>query len=135
MRAVVFSEDAVLPSSPYSQGIIATGRTLYVSGQGSFDPTTNQFQPGDFQAQAERTFRNVQLILEAAGATWQNVVKVNVYLANTRDFAEMNAVYRQFLTAPYPARTTVQAGLVGHMLIEVDCIAVLHDEAVLPDER
>lgn len=128
MREVVFSEQAVIPASPYSQGIIATGRTLYVSGQGSFDPATNQFQPGDFRAQAERTFRNVQLILEAAGATWQNVVKVNVYLVNVLDFAEMNEVYRQFATAPYSARTTVQAGLVGQMLIEVDCIAVLPDE-------
>jgi 2-iminobutanoate/2-iminopropanoate deaminase len=70
----------------------------------------------------------VQLILEAAGATWQNVVKVNVYLVNALDFAEMNAVYRQFLTEPYPARTTVQAGLVGQMLIEVDCVAVLPGE-------
>lgn len=125
MREVIFSEAAVVPSSPYSQGIVATGRTLYISGQGSFDPATNQFQPGGFRAQAERTFANVQLILEAAGATWQHVVKVNVYLANVLDFAEMNEVYRQFLTTPYPARTTVQAGLIGQMLIEVDCIAVL----------
>lgn len=125
MREVIFSEAAVVPSSPYSQGIVATGRTLYISGQGSFDPATNQFQPGDFRAQAERTFANVQLILEAAGATWQHVVKVNVYLANVLDFAEMNEVYRQFLSTPYPARTTVQAGLIGQMLIEVDCIAVL----------
>ncbi len=99
-----------------------------MSGQGSFDPATNQFQPGDFRAQAERTFANVQLILEAAGATWQNVVKVNVYLVNALDFAEMNEVYRRFLTPPYPARTTVQAGLVGQMLIEVDCVAVLPEE-------
>jgi 2-iminobutanoate/2-iminopropanoate deaminase len=128
MREVIFSENAVIPASPYSQGIIATGRTLYGSGQGSFDPVTNQFQPGDFRAQAERTFANVQLILEAAGATWQHVVKVNVYLVNALDFAEMNEVYRRFLTPPYPARTTVQAGLVGQMLIEVDCVAVLPDE-------
>jgi 2-iminobutanoate/2-iminopropanoate deaminase len=55
------------------------------------------------------------------------VVKVNVYLANILDFAEMNEVYRQFIVDPYPARTTVQAVLSGIMLIEVDCIAVLPD--------
>jgi 2-iminobutanoate/2-iminopropanoate deaminase len=125
MREVVFSEQAVIPASPYSQGIIATGRTLYVSGQGSFDPATNQFQPGNFREQAERTFRNVGLILEAAGAGWQDVVRVNVYLANVLDFAELNEVYRQFVVEPYPARTTVQAGLIGQMLIEVDCVAVI----------
>ncbi|GIK75415.1 MAG: reactive intermediate/imine deaminase [Chloroflexota bacterium] len=127
MREVVFSEKAVIPAAPYSQGIVASGRTLYISGQGSFDPETNTFQPGAFREQAERTFRNVELILQAAGASWQNVVKVNVYLVNVLDFAEMNEVYRQFLSEPYPARTTVQAGLIGQMLIEVDCIAVLPD--------
>jgi len=125
MRKPIVSERAVRPAAPYSQAILAKGRTLYVSGQGSFDPETNQFRPGNFREQAERTFHNVQLILEAAGATWQNVVKVNVYLANGLDFAEMNEVYRNLLSDPYPARTTVQAGLIGQMLIEVDCIAVL----------
>ena len=55
------------------------------------------------------------------------MVKVNVYLANIADFAAMNEVYRKFVVEPYPARTTVQAGLSGQMLIEVDCIAVLPD--------
>jgi 2-iminobutanoate/2-iminopropanoate deaminase len=125
MREVIFSEEAVVPASPYSQAIVAQGRTLYVSGQGSFDPATNLFQPCDFRAQAERTLRNLELILAAAGATWQDVVKVNIYLANVLDFPVLNEIYRQFLSKPYPARTTVQAVLIGQMLIEVDCVAVL----------
>ncbi len=124
MREVIFTEKGVQPVAPYSQGIIATGRSIYVSGQGSFDPVSGRFEPGDIQAQAQRTFHNVQVILEAAGAGWRDVVKVNIYLARILDFAEMNAVYRQFVVEPYPARTTVQAGLNGSMLIEVDCIAV-----------
>ncbi len=127
MRKPIVSEKAVVLAAPFSQAILAKGPTLYVSGQGSFDPETNQFRPGSFREQAERTFRNIQLILEAAGATWQDVVKVNVYLADTLDFAELNDVYREMLSEPYPARTTVQAGLIGQMLIEVDCIAVLPD--------
>ena len=90
-------------------------------------PPTGQFEPGDFKQQAERTFRNVAAILAAAGGGWKDVVKVNVYLASIQDFAAMNEVYRQFLVEPYPARTTVQAGLSGQMLIEVDCIAVVPD--------
>jgi 2-iminobutanoate/2-iminopropanoate deaminase len=127
MREPIFTDKGVQPAAPYSQGIIARGRTIYVSGQGSFNPETSRFEPGDFRAQAERTFRNVEAILSAAGAGWQNVVKVNVYLANILDFADLNAVYRRFVVEPFPARTTIQSGLSGHMLIEVDCIAVLPD--------
>ncbi|MBW7881317.1 MAG: RidA family protein [Caldilineaceae bacterium] len=127
MREVISTGKGVIPVAPYSQAIVAQGRTIYVSGQASFDPETNQFQPGSFREQAERTFRNIEILLKAAGAGWQNVVKVNIYLANILDFAELNEVYRQFLTEPYPARTTVQAGLIGQMLIEIDCIAVLPD--------
>lgn len=127
MRQPIVTDKGVAPAAPYSQGIVAQGRTVYVSGQASFNPETNRFEPGDFRSQADRTFRNVQAILEAGGAGWKDVVKVNVYLANILDFAEMNEVYRRFVVEPYPARTTVQAVLSGHMLIEVDCIAVVPD--------
>ncbi len=110
MRKAIFTDKAVRPAAPYSQGIVAQGTTLYVSGQGSFDPATNQFQPGSFREQAERTFRNVGLILEAAGVGWQDVVRVNVYLANVLDFAEMNEVYRQFVVEPYPAARQCRRG-------------------------
>jgi 2-iminobutanoate/2-iminopropanoate deaminase len=127
MREPIQTLQGVQPAAPYSQGIVARGRSIYVSGQGSFDPSTGQFAPGDFRAQAQRTFRNVEAILAAAGANWRDVVKVNVYLADILDFAAMNEIYREFVVAPFPARTTVQAGLSGEMLIEVDCIAVLPD--------
>jgi 2-iminobutanoate/2-iminopropanoate deaminase len=127
MREAIQTDKGVQPVAPYSQGIIAKGRSIYVSGQGSFSSETGRFEPGDFRQQAERTFRNVQSILEAAGAGWKDVVKVNIYLSNILDFAEMNEVYRQFIVEPYPARTTIQAVLSGIMLIEVDCIAVVPD--------
>jgi 2-iminobutanoate/2-iminopropanoate deaminase len=127
MREAIQTDKGVKPASPYSQGIVAKGRSVYVSGQGSFDPATGQFEPGDFKQQAERTFRNVEAILAAAGAGWKDALKVNVYLSDIQDFAAMNEVYRQFVVEPYPARTTVQAGLSGQMLIEVDCIAVIPD--------
>jgi 2-iminobutanoate/2-iminopropanoate deaminase len=127
MREVINTDKGVQPVAPYSQGIVARGRSVYVSGQGSFNPETGRFEPGDFETQAERTFRNVQAILEAAGAGWKDVVKVNIYLANILDFAAMNEIYRRFVVEPYPARTTIQAVLSGTMLIEVDCVAVVED--------
>lgn len=127
MRTSVTSKQGAPPQGPYSPGIVTRGATVYVSGQGPVDPATGQMRLDSFREQAELTFRNVGAILEAAGASWVDVVKVNVYLANMADFAELNEVYRQFLTAPYPARTTVQAGL-NRIAIEVDCIAVLPEE-------
>ena len=125
MREAIFTAKGVTPAAPYSQGIIAQGRSVYVSGQASFNPETGRFEPGDFRTQATQTFKNVQAILEAAGASWKDVVKVNIYLASILDFADLNDVYRHFVVEPYPARTTIQAGLSGHMLIEVDCVAVV----------
>ena len=128
MREQIHTTTGVEPSAPYSQVIVAQGTMAYVAGQGSFDPATNAFKPGNFREQAELTFQNVGILLEAAGTSWANVVKVSVFLEDLADFAEMNDVYQQFVSKPYPARTTVQAGLAGDMLIEVDCIALV-DEA------
>ena len=127
MRTSVISKEGAPPQGPYSPGIVACGTTVYVSGQGPVDPATGQTRLGSFREQAELTFRNVGAILAAAGASWGDVVKVNVYLADMADFAELNDVYRQFVTAPYPARTTVQTGL-NRIAIEVDCIAVLPEK-------
>ena len=79
---------------------------------------------GSFREQAELTFRNISAILEAAGTPWEHVVKVSAFLADFDDFAEFNEVYQQYVKEPYPARTTVQAGL-RRIAIEVDCIAVI----------
>jgi 2-iminobutanoate/2-iminopropanoate deaminase len=124
MRKEISTEKGAKPRGPYSQAIVATGPHVYVAGQGPTDPETGELVLGSFREQAERTFQNIGILLEAAGSSWQNVVKVNVYLADFNNFAEMNEVYKQFIPAPYPARTTVQAGI-GAIAIEVDCIAVI----------
>src|SRR6185295_8840903 len=111
---------APAPRGVYSQAIIASGTLVFVSGQGPADPATGELRLGGFREQAEQTFRNVGALLEAAGTTWAHVTKVNVYLADMKDFQEMNAVYRTFAVEPYPARTTVGAAL-GQIAIEVDC--------------
>ena len=124
MRTTVTTKTGAPPQGPYSQAILAQGVHVYVSGQGPVDPATGQMRLGSFREQAELTFRNIGAILEAAGASWGDVVKVNVHLADLANFAELNEVYRQFFAEPYPARTTVQSGL-NRIAIEVDCIAAL----------
>ncbi len=124
MRKEVFTEKGAPPAGIYSQGIAASGTTVYISGQGPLDPTTGQVVAGGFREQATRVFENLRILLEAAGTDWAHVTKTGVYLANLSDFAEMNEIYQTYLTKPYPARTTVGVQLPG-ILIEVDCIAVV----------
>ena len=97
---------------------------VYIAGQGPVDPETGELCLDSFREQAERTFQNIGILLEAAGTSWEHVVKVGAFLASYDDFPVFNEVYKQYFKEPYPARTTVQAGL-GKIAIEVDCIAVL----------
>ena len=124
MRKPVVSSAAPAPRGVYSQAIVAAGTLVFISGQGPADPATGELRLGSFKEQAEQTFRNVGALLEAAGTSWAHVAKVNVYLADMKDFQEMNAIYRTFAVEPYPARTTVGAAL-GPIAIEVDCVAVV----------
>ncbi len=110
---------------PFSPAILAQGRTLYVSGQGPQDPVTRSFRLGDIEDETRLTLDNVTRLLHGAGADWSNVVKVNVYLARSDDFAAFNRVYGGYLVAPAPARTTIICALLAGISVEVDCIAVL----------
>lgn len=111
------------PIGPYSQAIIA-GDTIYVAGQGPFNPATREIVSGGIEEQTARTLENIKAILEAAGASMDDVVKVNVYLADLGDFAKMNEVYKRYLKEDYPARATVGVKLLGTMQIEIECVAV-----------
>ncbi len=122
MRQTVTAERAPAPAGPYSHAIVANG-FVFISGQGPVDPETGNM-PDAFADQVRQTLRNVQTILEAAGSSLENVVKVNAYVTDLTRFAEFNEVYREFFSHDPPARATVAAGLLG-FLVEVDCIAVL----------
>ena len=124
MRKEVYTEKGAPPAGIYSQGIVADGPVAYIAGQGPLDPATGQHVEGGFREQATRVFDNLTILLEAAGTSWEHVNKVGVFLADLSDFAEMNEVYQQYVTKPYPARTTVGCQL-PNILIEVDCIAVV----------
>jgi 2-iminobutanoate/2-iminopropanoate deaminase len=120
----VFTENAPRPLGPYSQAIVA-GDTVYVAGQGGFDPASGKLMNASFEEEATRTFENVKAILEAAGATTNDVVKVNVYLADLNNFRAMNEIYKSYFGEDYPARATVGSALLAGTQIEVDCIAVI----------
>ncbi|MFY9611609.1 MAG: RidA family protein [Blastocatellia bacterium] len=119
----VLTSKAPKPLGPYSQAIV-TGNTIYVAGQGAFGPDTGQLVSGGIEEQTTRTLENIKAVLEAAGASMDDVVKVNVYLADLGDFAKMNEVYKRYFSEDYPARATVGVKLLGTMQIEVECVAV-----------
>ena len=122
MRETVMAEKGPKPAGPYSHAVVANG-FVFISGQGPADPEAGAI-PDAFAEQVRQTLRNVQTILEAAGSSLENVVKVNAYVTDLTRFAEFNEVYREFFSHDPPARTTVATGLLG-VLVEVDCIAVL----------
>ncbi len=126
MKKALSAPDGPAPKGPYSPVVVASGATVYVSAQGPFDPESGQMVTSSFENQARRVFDNVTAQLRAAGAMWDDVVKVQIFLADWADFAAMNAVYAGYVHEPYPARTTVRSRI-GDADIAVDCIAVLPD--------
>lgn len=122
MRAVL-TDRAPQPIAPYSQGIVH-GDYVFVAGQGPIDPKVGKYQPADIKTETRITLENVKAILEAAGSSMGKVVKVNVYLRDIKDFPAMNEVYGTYFRAPYPVRTTIQAGALPlGIAVEIDCIA------------
>lgn len=123
MRNPVTTERAPKPVGPYSQAIIE-GDLIFLAGQGPGNPETGELEVGDVRAQTARVLENVEAILDAAGSSLDKVLRCNVYLRDIGDFAAMNEVYARVFRAPYPARTTIQAGaLPGGIAIEIECVA------------
>jgi 2-iminobutanoate/2-iminopropanoate deaminase len=120
MKQEIFTSKAPTPGGPYSQGI-KSGSRIYVAGQRPIDALTNAI-PESFADQAELCLRNVLHVLEAGGATLDDVVAVNVFLADIGHFAEFNEIYTAFFKKPYPARTTVRCAL-RDILVEINAIA------------
>lgn len=110
-------------AGPYSPGL-AIGEMVFVSGQAAVDPDTGEIVPGSIEEQTEMTLSNMRRILEAAGATMNDCVKITVYLRDMAYFQRMNSVFRTFFNKPYATRTTVQAVLYPGIEVEIDAIAL-----------
>jgi len=108
---------------PFSDGILA-GNTLYLAGQQGLD-ASGKLVAGGIGAETKTTLETLEKVLKAAGFELNDIVSVNVYLADIDEFGEMNKVYKAFMPDPKPARTTIQAGaLVNHARVEISAIAV-----------
>lgn len=120
---VISTKKAPAAIGPYSQAI-RVGNLVYTSGQIPIDPATGAFAEGGIKEQTRQSLNNVKAILEEEGLTMDNVVKTTVFMADMGDFAEMNGVYAEFFTEPYPARSAVAVKtLPKGALVEIEVIA------------
>ncbi len=124
MREAVRTERAPAAVGPYSQAVKAAGM-VWVSGQIPLDPATGALVQGGTEAQARRVLENLGAILEAAGTSFERVVRATIYLTDLDDFDVVNRVYAEFMPSPPPARATVQVSrLPRGARVEIDAIAI-----------
>jgi 2-iminobutanoate/2-iminopropanoate deaminase len=122
-RDALFPDGLVRPKAPYSP-VVRSGDHVYTAGQVAFD-ATGTLVAGGTAEQTRQVLANLEACLGAAGCTFDDVVKVNVFLVDLADFEEFNEVYRAAFTEPYPVRTTVQVGLPGGIRVEIEAVARL----------
>jgi 2-iminobutanoate/2-iminopropanoate deaminase len=126
-KQIIRTEDAPAPfqGAPYNQAIVANG-LVFVAGQLGLDPGSGQIVEGGIGPQTERVLANVRAILEAAGSSFDALVKTTVFLTNLDDFAGMNEVYSREIGDRPPARSTVEVGrLPAGGLVEIEAIALV----------
>ena len=124
-REVVTCSDAPKAIGPYSVAI-ATDNLVFVSGQLGIDPATGTIVEGGIQAQTRTALTNLKSILTSAGSSLEQVVKTTVFMTDMAQFAEMNAIYAEFFTSDFPARSAIQvAALPKGGIVEIEAIAVL----------
>jgi 2-iminobutanoate/2-iminopropanoate deaminase len=125
MRQAISTPEAPAAIGPYSQAIKA-GNLLFLSGQIPLDPKTGALVEGGIEPQTRQVLANIAAILTAAGASFDNVVSVGVFLADMNQFGKINEIYGTYFSAPFPARATVQvARLPKDCLVEIQVTAVL----------
>lgn len=122
MKKEIKTDKSPTPAGPYSQGLMV-GNRIYIAGQGPLNAETGTV-PETIEGQTRQALTNIKNILEAGGASMDQVAKITVHLADLKDFEAFNKVYKEFFTPPYPVRTTVGSQLMN-ILVEIDAIAEL----------
>ena len=123
MKKVINTNQAPAAIGPYSQAI-KVGNLVYTSGQIPINPATGNFVEGGIKEQTRQSLTNIKAILEETGLSMNNVVKTTVFLADMNDFADMNSVYAEFFSEPYPARSAVAVKtLPKGALVEIEVVA------------
>ncbi|MDF2724246.1 MAG: hypothetical protein K0Q59_3921 [Paenibacillus sp.] len=123
-KEIILTDKAQQPGGmPYSQAI-KVGNTVYIAGQGPFEPDTGMCNGDTFEYQARRTLENVKAILEASGAKLSDVIKVTVILGEGAEFDSFNKIYKDYFSQPYPARTIFPANM-GPVMVQMDATAII----------
>ncbi|HEX2319102.1 MAG TPA: Rid family hydrolase [Streptosporangiaceae bacterium] len=121
-KTLISSESAPTPAGPYSPGL-SVGEWIFLSGQGGFDPKTGKMISDDIAEQTAQTLRNIEVLLEASGASLENVVSCLVHLTDLSQSGDFNAIYEKKFPGIKPVRTTVRADLAADMLVEITAVA------------
>ena len=127
-KQAISSEQAPKALGPYSAGI-RFGSLVFTAGQLGIIPASGDLAPGGIDAETRQALENIRAILLAAGTSMAHVVKTTVFLRDMSDFARMNAIYADFFTPPFPARSTIQvAALPKAGAVEIEAIAVIPEQ-------
>lgn len=119
----IHTDDAPAAIGPYSQGII-DGDRIFVSGQGPVDSETGDIVSEDIKEQTARTIENVEAVLEAADSSLDNIIKATVFVTDMANYADINEVYAEYMSDPFPARSAVEvAALPIDIGVEIEVIA------------
>jgi 2-iminobutanoate/2-iminopropanoate deaminase len=126
MKKIIFTENAPAPIGPYNQAVLK-GNTLYTSGQIAIHPKTGEMVTANIEEETQQVMQNMKAVLEAAGMTFENVVKTTIFIMNMTDFGSINTIYGSYFNEKAaPARETVQvACLPKNVNVEISMIAVL----------
>jgi 2-iminobutanoate/2-iminopropanoate deaminase len=126
MKKIIFTEKAPTPIGPYNQAVL-TGNTLYTSGQIAINSVTGELILDTIEIETKQVMENMKAVLEAAGMTFENVVKSTIFISNMNDFGTINSIYGAYFNEKTaPARETVQvACLPKNVNVEISMIAVL----------
>lgn len=125
MKKIIQTKNAPAPIGPYNQAILS-GNTLYTSGQIAINPQTGELIKGDIQEETKMVMQNLKAVLEAAGMTFDEVVKSSIFISDMNNFTQINEIYAQYFEeATAPARETVEvANLPKFVNVEISMIAV-----------
>jgi 2-iminobutanoate/2-iminopropanoate deaminase len=124
MKKIIFTEKAPAPIGPYNQAVLV-GNMLYTSGQIAINPATNELVLDNIETETKQVMENLKAVLEAAEMTFENVIKVSIFISDMNNFSKINTIYGAFFNeATAPARETVQvAGLPKNVNVEISAIA------------
>jgi 2-iminobutanoate/2-iminopropanoate deaminase len=123
-KIIINTKNAPAPIGPYNQAVMVDN-TLYISGQVCIDPSTSNLKNKDIQEETHQVMKNLKVILQEAGMSFNNVVKTTIFITDMNRFSEINEIYGKYFDGDFPARETVQVSALPKFVnVEISMIAV-----------